>query len=195
MAGGILGFTKKDPKSKLSSNQLSPEILKDGYSSPKKQSNSSIFGLNGILSPGQTVDFNKDKSSKTWAQEFIPSHLVQETDYLNKQNQQEYKKEIEELLAEVKRLAYATDNLETSVQQAVNAPVVEVNTYQISILKRIKNLIAQFRINVSEASNCFSMSEGRKKKKNAFWNKVKNKKNGGEQYLMSNEHSAARSAA
>ncbi len=195
MAGGILGYTKKDPKAKLSSSQFSPEVLKDGYSSSKKQTVSPIFGLKGILSLGQSVELNKKPESKPWAQEFLPNHLVSEQLSYQQQNNTELKKEIEELLVEIRKLAQATDNLEKSVELAVDAPVVEVNTYQVSVLRRIKNLIAQFRINVSQASNCVEMFQSRKKKRNAFWNNVKNKKQGGEQYLMSNEHSAARSAA
>jgi hypothetical protein len=196
MAGG---FGKQDPKNnKFNSGGFNNEIFKfSGESSAQKpQEKASKFKFNGVLHLGQTIGFDQEKpQSNTWKPEFLSvNHLKKEEESILKEQQLELKKSIDELRTEIKNLVNSTETLDTEVEQAVLMPVIEANKYQLSILQRLKILIINFTRNISEAGVWFESFKGKKQKRNAFWNNVKNKKNGGEQYLFSNEHSVSRSA-
>ncbi|MFA6250728.1 MAG: DUF5660 family protein [Candidatus Shapirobacteria bacterium] len=179
-------------------NGFSSEAIKDGqFNSPPPDKKPSIFKLGGILGLGQTVELNKQSNTlNSWGQEFISgvSHLEKEEKLLLDNRQKELFKEIAALQDELKQLAKATDQLDKQVDNAVDANVVEVSAYQVGFFRRLKTFIANFRKNISQASIWLESYSAKKKKRNCFWNQVKNKKGGGEQYLFSNEHSAARSA-
>ncbi|MDP4009610.1 MAG: DUF5660 domain-containing protein [Candidatus Shapirobacteria bacterium] len=150
-------------------------------------------GLKGILGLGQTIDINHQKSEQNWSNNFhTESHLVKEQQVLIDGRQKELQKSIDELRAELQNLVKVTDNLDKEVEKSVFKEVPEANEYQVSFLQRIKNLVINFRKNISEASVWLDSFQSKsKKKKNNYWHKVKNS---GEQYLMSGEHSASRSA-
>lgn len=181
MAGGN-SFIKDPKKGKYNPAFDSAEV----YKAP---TNSVSSILNGVLRPGETIDFSQE--IKTPEKPRFDSYIQKEQAIFVNEHQKEVHQEIQELLFEIKKLAKSTDNLEQSVELAADKPIVEFTAYERSFLVRIKNLIIQFRLNVSEASNCFGMFESRKKKKNAFWNKSKS---GGQKYRDSGEHSASRSA-
>lgn len=195
MAGG---FGSKDPKNnKFNKSGLNNEILKfpSDYDSPKATDKTPKFSLNGILNLGQTIDFNKTpKSESSWKNEFLPvSHLQKETTLLLKEQQSEIKKSIDSLKSEIQNLIQSAKNLDENIETVALQPVVEANDYHLNVLQRLKKLIMNFTLNISEASVWLNSFKGKRQKHNAFWNKVKNKKSGGEQYLFSSEHSSARS--
>lgn len=192
MAGGNT-MGKFDPK-KLNTFKSgnSSEILKDSQvnSAPKK------FSLSGILGLNQPVEINKNtQKTESWGKEFFGNVnlLQQQEKILFDQKEKELEKAVTELQEEIKKLTQATDNLEKDIQNIPLENIPEASDYQINFLVRIKNFIANFRKNVNEASSWLESFSSKKKKKNYFWNTAKNKKKGGEQYLMSNEHSASRS--
>ena len=193
MAGGAI-MGKFDPK-KINAYKSgnSSEVLKDSQSNdsaPKK------FSLSGILGLNQTVEINKSATkTENWGKEFFGNVniLQQQEKVLFDQHQKELEKAIVELQDEIKKLVHATDNLEKDVQNIPLENIPEASEYQINFLIRIKSFIANFRRNINEAGVWLESFSSKKKKRNYFWNTAKNKKKGGEQYLMSNEHSAARS--
>ena len=188
MAGGF-----KDPKSlknKLNES-FNSEVLKEDSQTNAVDKKPVTFSLKGILGLGQTVELNKSKSKVEHL--FGLSHLAQEQTVLFDQRQKELKAAIEELRLEIKKLAKSTDNLDADVTRIADTTVVETNTYQVNVLTRIKNFIVDMRKNINEAGLWLEAFAVKKKKKNMFWNKVKNKKQGGDQYLFSGEHSVARS--
>lgn len=197
MAGGIGG--KIDPKlQKLLKNGFGSEVLKDSQisNSAPKSENRSIFSLKGILSLGQTAEIGKkqDTLQKSGEKVFFGlNHLEHEQKILFDQRQQILEKNINELRGEIQQLIKATGQLEKQVETAAIAPVVEFTEYQQKFLDRVRLFIANFRKNISEAGNWIESFSKRKKKKNYFWSMAKDKKKGGEQYMFSNEHSAARS--
>jgi len=197
MAGGIGG--KIDPKfQKLLKNGFGSEVLKDSQISntAPKQENKSILSLKGILSLGQTAEISKkqDNLQKSGEKVFFGlNHLEHEQKILFDQRQQILEKNINELRGEIQQLIKATSQLEKQVETAASAPVVEYTEYQQKFLDRVRLFIANFRKNISEAGNWIESFSKRKKKKNYFWSMAKDKKKGGEQYMFSNEHSAARS--
>ncbi len=191
MAGG----TWANPK-KLTPKQggFNSEILKD---SPEIQAPPKKFSLGGILGLGQTVEINqKADKLQSWGQEFFGkvNHLEHEEKVLLDNRQKELEKQIANLQEEINKLVKATSGLEKQVENVAFTTIVEANEYQISFLNRIRLFIANFRQNISQAGIWLEAFSSKKKKKNLFWNQVKNKKGGGEQYLFSNEHSIARSA-
>ncbi|MFA5828189.1 MAG: DUF5660 family protein [Candidatus Shapirobacteria bacterium] len=191
MAGGYLLKPSTNKTGNYKVNGFSNEIIKgDRDEAPKKKT-----GLMGILGLGQSVEISKPKLS--WGNEFLGgvSHLQQEENLLLKNQQTELKKTIESLQQEIKKLIKATDSLNTDVEKIALEPIVEVSEYQLHFLDRVKIFIANLRKNLSQASTWLESFQSKKRKKNAFWSKVKNKKEGGEQYLFSGEHSAARSTS
>lgn len=195
MAGGFTG--PKDPKWKnISKNSFSSEVLKDSqqnFTAPKTE-NKPSFGLKGILGLNQKVEFNKPSSEK--------KVLFNQFNYIEKDFQQllaskqtELNKNINELRHEIQKLIKNTSVIKEDIEIAASANIVEISEYQINYLQRIKTFFATINQSISESSLWLaSLNTKSNKKKNAFWNKVKNKKAGGEQYLFSNEHSVARSA-
>lgn len=189
--GGIMG--KFDPK-KINAfkSANSSEVLKDSQNNvaPKK------FSLSGILGLNQTVEINKNvQKNENWGKEFFGNVnlLQQQEKVLFNQKQQELEKAVVELQEEIKKLTKSTDNLEKDIQNIPLENIPEASEYQINFLLRIKTFIANFRRNINEAGAWLESFAGKKKKRNLFWNTARNKKKGGEQYLNSNEHSAARS--
>jgi len=192
MAGGGL-MTKIDPKKvNAFKSANSNEVLKDSQNNtaPKK------FSLSGILGLNQTVELNKNVTKTTnWGKEFFGNvNLLQQQEKAALDNRQkELEKAVTELQDELKKLTHSTDNLEKDVQNVSMENIPEASEYQINFLVRIKNFIINFRKNINEASVWLESFNTKKKKKNYFWNTAKDRKKGGDQYLMSNEHSAARS--
>jgi molecular chaperone GrpE (heat shock protein) len=191
-AGGSF-HGKVDPKkTKFFGVNKSNEILSDSQTNtaPKK------FSLSGILGLNQTVEINSNTSTKTesWGKEFLGNiNNVQEQERtLLNQRQNELENTIKELQTEIRNLTKSTDNLNQDVQNVALENIPEVSEYQINFLTRIKNFIINFRKNISEASSWLESFSKKKRKRNYFWSMAKSKK-GGEQYLMSSEHSASRS--
>jgi hypothetical protein len=192
MAGGAI-MGKFDPKKNNSfKSGNSSEVIKDSQlnSAPKK------FSLSGILGLNQTVEINKAAPKpENWGKEFFGNInlLQQQEKVLFDQHQKDLEKTINELRDEIKKLTQSTDNLDKDIQNIPLENIPEASEYQINFLVRIKNFIANFRKNINEAGTWLESFSQKKKKKNYFWNMARDKKKGGDQYLMSNEHSASRS--
>lgn len=178
---GSYGF-KQDPKRKLVSNNNN-EVLKE-FSDP----------FRGVLFPGQSIDLNKkETTSINWNREFLVKSTTQEQAIFINHHSQEIKKTINDLRLEIKSLIKTTENLNEEIKQSVEQNIAEISEYQLNFFNRIKIFIINFRQDINEAHIWLESFNHKKSKKNAFWNKAKSK-NGGEQYLMSSEHSASRSA-
>lgn len=194
-------FGSKNQKGKNYKGLLTNEMASEYNQAAKNESRPQAppkFSLRGVLGLGQTVELGKQKDNiGSWGKEVFGSisHLAQEEKYLFDSRQKELQKNIEELREEIRQLAKATSNLETQIEKVTLDPIVQPSAYQITYLERIKNFIGNFRKNISEAGYWLEAMSNKKKKKNAFWGKVKDKKKGGEQYLFSNEHSVARSGS
>lgn len=196
MAGGIVS---KDPKNKfLLAKQYSPEYQqnispsKNGSAPPRPESRPK-FSLSGVLGLNQTVELNRP-SDKPKEILFFKNHLVEEQKTLFDTHQAELQREISALRQEIQQLIKQSAKLDQKVEIAAIQPIIEINTYQVNFLKRLRILVSNFRRNVSEAGCWLDVLKKRKTKKNAFWGNVKNKKKGGDQLLFSNESSLARSA-
>lgn len=191
MAGGI-GF-KLNPKNKNLTKKNNSEVLKDFPDSSVKKNTPKLFGT---LLPGQSVEINSPSNEPkiNWSQEFITKSLTQEQSLFVNQHTQEIQKSIQDIRFEIKKLTESTQELDHEIQQAVYQNIPEASEYQITFLQRIKNLIINFRQNIDQSCVWLNSLNHKKSRKNAFWGNVKNKKNGGEQYLFSSEHSASRSA-
>lgn len=190
---GSFGF-KINPKNKnFNKKNNNNEVLKDSPDSYVQKKTNNFFGT---LLPGQSVDFNPvQKETKiNWSQEFITKSLTQEQSIFVNNHSQEIKKEIQDLRLEIKKLVQSTQSLDQEIVQAVAQNIPQANEYQLSFIKRIKKLIVSFRQNIDQSCLWLESLNHKKSRKNAFWGNVKNKKNGGEQYLMSSEHGVSRSA-
>ena len=104
-------------------------------------------------------------------------------------------KELVALRDEIAKLAKATDNLEKDVAAVAISNISEASEYQLNFLSHIRIFIENFRKNIADAGLWIEAFAAKKKKRNIFWNTVKDKKKGGDQYLFSSEHSAARSVS
>jgi len=190
MAGGF--GSKLNPKNKsFNIKKNNSEILKEfpDNSVPNKPK------LSGTLFPGQSINLNQEEQPKTnFTREFLAKTVNQEHAIFVNQHTQEVKQAINELKTEIQKLVISTENLDQEITQAAEQNISDTNEYQLNFLQRIRNLITQFRQNIDESCIWLQNFNRKKSRKNAFWGNVKNKKNGGEQYLFSGEHSVARSA-
>ncbi len=189
---GSFGF-KLNPKNKNLTKKNNSEVLKDFPDSSAKKNPPKLFGT---LLPGQSVDINpSSKEPKiNWSQEFITKSLTQEQSIFVNQHTQEIQKAVQDIRFEIKKLAESTQELDNEVQQAVFQNIPQASEYHVTFLNRIKKLIIDFRQNIDQSCVWLNSLNHKKSRKNAFWGNVKNKKNGGEQYLLSSEHSVSRSA-
>ncbi len=194
MAGGFGVFAPSKKQGKL----LNSEVLNDSqFETSSQKSPPKKIGLKGILGLGQTVDINKSSTQvekQSHELNFNLNHLVEEQKNLFDHHQQQLTKELQSLREEIIKLIKSTDRLEKDITDIAVENIPEVTEYQINFLSRIKIFIANIRKNISSADIWMEAFTAKKKKRNTFWSNVKNKKKGGEQYLFSNEHSAARSA-
>jgi len=190
MASGYISKNdSKNNKSKI--GVLSNEILSDSRSVPKTPQK---LTLRGILGLNQPVEINS--AATGWTKENLGiSDLSRQEMFLLDNRQKELEKAIAELQAELKSLVSASEGIGTQIENAVLENIPEVSEYQVSFLKRLKNLIVGFRKNLNQASAWLECFNTKKKKKNYFWSMAKDKKKGGEAYMFSDEHSAARSVA
>lgn len=190
MAGGLV--SKNDfKKNKLKTGVLSNEILSDSQPAPKSPQK---LTLRGILGLNQPVEINP--ATAGWTKENLGiSDLSRQEKVLLDNRQKELEKAITELQAELKSLVSTSEGIGTQIENAVLENIPEASVYQVSFLKRLKNLIVNFRKNLNQASAWLECFNTKKKKKNYFWTMAKDKKKGGEAYMFSDEHSAARSVA
>ena len=189
---GSFGF-KLNPKNKNLTKKNNNEVLKGFPNSSVEKKSPKLFGT---LFPGQSVEINSSpKESKiNWSQEFITKSLTQEQSLFVNQHTQEIQKSIQDIRLEIKKITESTQELDHEIQQAVFENIPEANEYQLTFLSRIKDLIIKFRQNIDQSCVWLNNFNHKKSRKNAFWGNVKNKKGGGEQYLLSSEHSVSRSA-
>ena len=190
MAGGAIVADPKKTKNfqhQPFSAQNSPEYVKNGVQPPK------TTGLRGILGLGQSTEINRSPANYG-AELYQPSHLQHEATLLLQQDNQELKKTIAELVEQIKALSTASKNTQKEIEKISLEENPEPSTYKVNFLKRLVTYLKQVTKNINQAGEWASMFSIRCKQRGKFWNNVKNKKTGGEQYLFSNEHSSARSA-
>lgn len=178
----------------LKADGFSPEIFGHHQSGQVADKPTPTFSLRGVLGLNQSVELNRQTESIKKETVFFVNHLEKELNQLHQQNDQALKKEIEELTHAIKNLSTAVKDLK-QVDQAIIQSAPEPSQYQINFLGRLRQFIINITKDITSASEWVQVLRKRKNKKNAFWGNVRNKKTGGEQYLFSNEHSAARSAA
>ncbi len=187
MAGGMGSNPKKNQFGKTS--VLSNETIKDhGFrgTEPKVK-------LQGIFNLGQTIEFGNQEKTKPKTENVWSGYINQEIKASSQDHQVEVKRAIEELRNELKNLILTTKEISHDIESITVQEQIDFNEYQLNFLQRIKTFIINFRQNISDASIWMDTCSKKNKKKNAFWNKAKDKKTGGEQYMFSNEHSASRS--
>ncbi len=185
MAGGIVS---KDPKNKknttrLFSGQNSPEFVTDNSQTAKTD------GFRGVLGLGQSEEISK--SSNIGKEFYQPSHLEHEATLLVQQDNQELKKAISELVEQIKSLTHAAKTTQKEIEKIGLEENPEPSIYKVNFLQRLATYLKNITKNINEAGEWANMFTIRCKQRGKFWNNVKNKKGGGEQYLFSSEHSTA----
>ncbi|MFA7300953.1 MAG: DUF5660 family protein [Candidatus Shapirobacteria bacterium] len=190
MAGGVL-TSKNDPKKGKSFWGVNDN---ESLNESKPSFAPVNFSLRGILGLNQSVEIHKSQTEKLWTKENFHLNIIGEQERKALESkQQELESVVEQLKLEVKKLTVATSELDSNLSHATMENIPEANEYQVSFLLRLKNLVIAFRRNINEAS-CWldSFNSKKKKQKNSgYWKNLKSK--GGLKYLMSDEHSAARS--
>lgn len=191
MAGGVL-TSKSDPK------KIKPfwGVNNNESLNENKQNFVPIkFSLRGILGLNQSVEIHKNEADKLWTKENFHLNIIGEQDRKALESKQhELEAVVEQLKLEVKKLTVATSDLEQNLGHATMEEIPEANEYQVNFLLRLKNLVIAFRRNINEAScwlDTFAKKNSKKQKNSGYWKNLKNK--GGTKYMMSDEHSAARS--
>lgn len=190
MAGGFKQKSNSKNKSFINSATNS-ELLHD---TPTNYPNHKI-NKSGILTPGQSIDFNPSvPETINWNKEFLTNSIDIDQKLIIQRQNQETSQSVEEVLLEIKKLVIATQELSNEITNIPLINIPENNQYQLSFLNRIKMMIRKFSQNISESAIWMSAFNHKRNKRNSFWNRAKNKKTGGQQYIFSGEHSASRSA-
>lgn len=189
--------TKAKQKQNFVKNGFSGEFLNKSPSHNAPPERKVItHKLAGILNLGQTIEIGPPTTPSQKEQLSWPvNYLQKEHTLLLNNRQKELKKAIQELRQEIAKLIKTSQKVSKQAEKAVIGSIPEASEYQISFLQKIKKFIIDFRKNISKAAVWMEVFNSKKRKKNTFWNKVKNKKSGGQQYLFSGEHSASRAAA
>lgn len=147
----------------------------------------SPFGTNPF------TEFNRQKEiEKQRVAQFHQARL-KEWDQVYSAKDKQIEKKIEEIRNELQALAKQVVKYDQNITQAVQSQVVNPGTYHLTFFEHIREVIALIRKNVAEANSWLSVFKKRSasKKGGAFWG---NTKKGGSAYMLSNEHSIARSA-
>ncbi|MDD4785114.1 MAG: DUF5660 domain-containing protein [Candidatus Shapirobacteria bacterium] len=185
MAGGN-SFIKNPQKGKYNPAFNSAEIYK-----PQDNSTVTVSSiLNGVLRPGETIDFSQEIKNPDKPK--IDNYIQREQAVFINEHKQDDRNEIIKIENEIKNLRPITENLSSDIINASLNTTPESNTYQLGWFQRAKNIILNQK-KVNDSDLWIETYNHRKNKKNAFWNKAKSK-NGGEKYLNSSEHAVARSA-
>lgn len=191
MAGGIL-TSKSDPKKP---KNFWGDNKTESLNENKPNYSPINFSLRGILGLNQSVEIHKQEANKLWTKENFNLNIIGEKDRQALENKQhELEAVVEQLKLEVKKLTVATSELDSNLSHATMENIPEANEYQVSFLVRLKNLVIAFRRNINEAScwlDTYSAKKNKKQKNSNYWKNLKTKS--GLKYLMSDEHSAARS--
>ncbi|MFA6518644.1 MAG: DUF5660 family protein [Candidatus Shapirobacteria bacterium] len=192
MAGGFA--VKLDPnKVKNLRNGLSGEFDSKTYSS-QNSPDTPKFSLRGILGLGQSVEISHSPKTN-WGEKlyFGGNHLDVEIQRLRDNQKEDLEKVIKQLQEEIKLMKTALGTMEKVGDEIVLQPISEISEYQLNFISRIRNFLSSLRQNINQATIWMETFNRKKKKKNYFWSTAKDKKKGGQQYMFSNEHSAARS--
>lgn len=191
MTGGILN-SKTDPKK---SKTVWGFNVNESINENSQNSAPQKFSLRGILGLNQSVEIHQEKADKLWTKENFHLNIISEQDRKALENkQQELEAVVEQLKLEVKKLTIATSELDSDLSHATMENTPEINEYQVNFLTRLKNLVIAFRRNINEAScwvDTFNKKNSKKQKNSGYWKNLKSK--GGTKYMMSDEHSVARS--
>ena len=105
--------------------------------------------------------------------------------------EEEAKKEVEIVKAEIKKLVIETGKVSTELREAektVMTTTTEAGTYHLNFFERIRNLISLARKNISESKTWLQMFNGRNKNKSFYWAQVKKS---GTKFMLSNERTVA----
>jgi uncharacterized protein DUF5660 len=191
MAGGS-GQKSNQKQKHFAKSVSSSEVLNNFQPSDVQSTNSE----SGILTPGQSIEFNKESHQKNnWSKEFLSNTVEIDQKLIIQRQGKETQHLIEEIRLEIQKLVIElSQELGKEVTKVALTNIPENNHYQLTFLGRIKNLIQKIRQDISESNiwlNTFNQKKGRQ---NSFWGKARNKKSGGQKYLFSSEHSASRSA-
>ncbi|MFH1601354.1 MAG: DUF5660 family protein [Candidatus Shapirobacteria bacterium] len=101
---------------------------------------------------------------------------------------------LKETQKELKELKKTRASLAKEVEKAVFSPPKKTTPYFLSFLLHLKSILLQSREILENSATWLSAQNTRSAKKGAFWGTFLNKKKGGTQFLLSNEHYMARSA-
>jgi hypothetical protein len=97
------------------------------------------------------------------------------------------------LAQEVKKLKTQGNKLRQEVQQALQNPIINPGKSDISFLENIIRFVRGLTQEAENATLWLQAWSNKRQKRGAFWSNFSSKK-GGAQYLLSGEHSPARSA-
>lgn len=98
------------------------------------------------------------------------------------------KRQVEEILAELARLAQATQNLAKEVKTAVETPPVVAGVYHLSFLQKIRETIVLFRQKVEQSTTWLSLFNQRNQKQGYYWGQFKKS---GQKFMLSQERYSA----
>ncbi|HPT66335.1 MAG TPA: DUF5660 domain-containing protein [Candidatus Woesebacteria bacterium] len=183
MAGGN-SFAKNPQNGKYNPAFDSAEI----YKTPDSHQQVTVSSiLNGVLRPGETIDFTQEV--KVPEKPHFDNRLQREQSVFINEHQQDTQAEIQKIQQELQSLTENNQDLDPQTAKASQQNIPEANAYQLSFIQRIKKQIQFFLKDSSDSNSCIEISNNRRNKR--FLSKAMG---GGQKYRESSEHAVARSA-
>jgi hypothetical protein len=133
---------------------------------------------------GKEVDFVKDRLKLERHKEVINTSVFDK-------KEEETKQKIQEIQAELKKLATEIANLGMGVDKAIKEQIANPGTYHINFFESLRTYLVQLRKKASESKSWLAISQQRKQAQNHFWGNVKKS---GTKYMLSQERTAATQA-
>jgi len=144
--------------------------------------------VTGDISPGESLELAKIKKrefGQKRAEEFRQGEKR-----LSIYEEQEITRQVEEILAELKKIVKATKELENEFQQVVvETPPEKVGKYHLTFFNFLLKLVTVARKKINESATWLSLFASRKKERN-YWAMFKKK---GTSFALSGERAVATS--
>jgi len=165
--------------------------FKDIFKATKHETNkvlnevvSEVFGIKGgDLQPGQELDLKAHHEKEQKSLEKQANKIRPAIDYVSEilkageknpwQDSEETKKQVQELIIELKNLAASTKTLEKQVLEATGHTIVNPGKYHKSFLQYVMSVIRDAKAKIDNAGVWLSAMNGKQKKKGVMGGKKK----------------------
>jgi len=175
----------------LKNTRPDPKKLTNFIESLKSRQGSGMPNAFGEANrPPAYQEFLKEKKLKEQRVEQFHQARQREWEQVFSAKKIQREKRIEEIRAELEKLAKEVAKLNANIAQAVASPTPKPGIYHKTFLEHIREVIALLKKQTKEANSWLQVYQARAKKKGRYWTQAKK---GGAAYMFSEERQLATS--